>query len=197
MQKNQMRTNICMPWVAKGDIVSEGTGVSLCDSWTDGGEPAVVPGNDTKGRRRQTLLRWFKWVSSSDRCIFFFSLLLADIISSAFIMGEIEQRPTPGSRLGAPENSGISTLEHGQKPPPTPSGKLMSIKIQMLDDTQEAFEVPVSGGCICKPTCVGSLWRGALHLISVFQWHEMAGRGSACSAPPNSPRTLSGSELPV
>uniref|UniRef100_F1MFC6 FERM, ARHGEF and pleckstrin domain-containing protein 1 n=1 Tax=Bos taurus TaxID=9913 RepID=F1MFC6_BOVIN len=58
-------------------------------------------------------------------------------------MGEIEQRPTPGSRLGAPENSGISTLEHGQKPPPTPSGKLMSIKIQMLDDTQEAFEVPV------------------------------------------------------
>lgn len=57
-------------------------------------------------------------------------------------MGEIEQRPTPGSRLGAPENSGISTLEHGQKPPPTPSGKLMSIKIQMLDDTQEAFEVP-------------------------------------------------------
>ncbi|KAM8786812.1 FERM, ARHGEF and pleckstrin domain-containing protein 1 isoform 3-T4 [Rhynchonycteris naso] len=57
-------------------------------------------------------------------------------------MGEIEQRPTPGSRLGAPENSGISTLERGQKPPQTPSGKLMSIKIQMLDDTQEAFEVP-------------------------------------------------------
>ncbi|XP_049503445.1 FERM, ARHGEF and pleckstrin domain-containing protein 1 isoform X1 [Panthera uncia] len=57
-------------------------------------------------------------------------------------MGEIEQRPSPGSRLGAPENSGISTLEHGQKPPTTPSGKLMSIKIQMLDDTQEAFEVP-------------------------------------------------------
>ncbi|XP_069858808.1 FERM, ARHGEF and pleckstrin domain-containing protein 1 [Dipodomys merriami] len=57
-------------------------------------------------------------------------------------MGEIEQKPTPGSRLGAPENSGISTLERGQKPPPTPSGKLMSIKIQMLDDTQEAFEVP-------------------------------------------------------
>ncbi|XP_020038904.2 FERM, ARHGEF and pleckstrin domain-containing protein 1 isoform X1 [Castor canadensis] len=57
-------------------------------------------------------------------------------------MGETEQKPTPGSRLGAPENSGISTLERGQKPPPTPSGKLMSIKIQMLDDTQEAFEVP-------------------------------------------------------
>uniref|UniRef100_A0A8C0T1K9 FERM, ARHGEF and pleckstrin domain-containing protein 1 n=1 Tax=Canis lupus familiaris TaxID=9615 RepID=A0A8C0T1K9_CANLF len=61
-------------------------------------------------------------------------------------MGEIEQKPSPGSRLGAPENSGVSTLEHGQKLPPTPSGKLMSIKIQMLDDTQEAFEVPVSWG---------------------------------------------------
>lgn len=57
-------------------------------------------------------------------------------------MGEIEQRPTPGSRLGTTENSGISTLEHGQKLPLPPSGKLMSIKIQMLDDTQEAFEVP-------------------------------------------------------
>ncbi|XP_040600396.1 FERM, ARHGEF and pleckstrin domain-containing protein 1 isoform X2 [Mesocricetus auratus] len=57
-------------------------------------------------------------------------------------MGEIEQKPTPASRLGAQENSGISTLERGQKPPPTPSGKLMTIKIQMLDDTQEAFEVP-------------------------------------------------------
>ncbi|KAL1780869.1 FERM, and pleckstrin domain-containing 1 isoform X1 [Sigmodon hispidus] len=57
-------------------------------------------------------------------------------------MGEIEQKPTPASRLGAPENSGISTLERGQKPPPTPSGKLMTIKIQMLDDTQETFEVP-------------------------------------------------------
>ncbi|KAB0344793.1 hypothetical protein FD754_021719 [Muntiacus muntjak] len=78
-------------------------------------------------------------------------------------MGEIEQRPTPGSRLGAPENSGISTLEHGQKPPPTPSGKLMSIKIQMLDDTQEAFEVPVSWG---QPSAsiVNKLWEPNLFL---------------------------------
>uniref|UniRef100_A0A2K6TD31 FERM, ARH/RhoGEF and pleckstrin domain protein 1 n=2 Tax=Saimiri boliviensis TaxID=27679 RepID=A0A2K6TD31_SAIBB len=69
-------------------------------------------------------------------------------------MGEIEQRPTPGSRLGAPENSGISTLERGQKPPPTPSGKLVSIKIQMLDDTQEAFEVPMlSSSPFLRVTC--------------------------------------------
>ncbi|XP_060625506.2 FERM, ARHGEF and pleckstrin domain-containing protein 1 isoform X1 [Anolis sagrei] len=57
-------------------------------------------------------------------------------------MGEVEQRPTAGSRLGAPENAGISTLEHGQKLPNTPTGKLISIKIQMLDDTQETFEIP-------------------------------------------------------
>ncbi|XP_009869627.1 PREDICTED: FERM, RhoGEF and pleckstrin domain-containing protein 1-like, partial [Apaloderma vittatum] len=57
-------------------------------------------------------------------------------------MGETEQRPTAGSRLGAQENAGISTLEHGQKPPTTPPGKLVSIKIQMLDDTQETFDVP-------------------------------------------------------
>lgn len=58
-------------------------------------------------------------------------------------MGETEQRPTAGSRLGAQENAGISTLEHGQKPPMTPPGKLVSIKIQMLDDTQETFDIPV------------------------------------------------------
>lgn len=104
-------------------------------------------------------------------------------------MGEIEQRPTPGSRLGAPENSGISTLEHGQKPPPTPSGKLMSIKIQMLDDTQEAFEVPVSLGYMCELKCVSSLGHGEIRLIPVLQWHEVAGRGVVLypSLPP-SPR---------
>ncbi|XP_074945995.1 FERM, ARHGEF and pleckstrin domain-containing protein 1 isoform X9 [Phalacrocorax aristotelis] len=61
-------------------------------------------------------------------------------------MGETEQRPTAGSRLGAQENAGISTLEHGQKPPMTPPGKLISIKIQMLDDTQETFDVPDTVG---------------------------------------------------
>nr|XP_048709823.1 FERM, ARHGEF and pleckstrin domain-containing protein 1 isoform X5 [Caretta caretta] len=57
-------------------------------------------------------------------------------------MGETEQRPTAGSRLGAQENAGISTLEHGQKLPMTLPGKLISVKIQMLDDTQEVFDVP-------------------------------------------------------
>ncbi|XP_063160893.1 FERM, ARHGEF and pleckstrin domain-containing protein 1 isoform X1 [Candoia aspera] len=57
-------------------------------------------------------------------------------------MGEVEQRVTTGSRLGVQENAGISTLEHGQKLPTTPTGKLISVKIQMLDDTQETFEIP-------------------------------------------------------
>ncbi|XP_034274179.1 FERM, ARHGEF and pleckstrin domain-containing protein 1 isoform X1 [Pantherophis guttatus] len=57
-------------------------------------------------------------------------------------MGEVEQRATTGSRLGVQENAGISTLEHGQKLPSTPTGKLISIKVQMLDDTQETFEIP-------------------------------------------------------
>lgn len=102
-------------------------------------------------------------------------------------MGEIEQKPTPGSRLGAPENSGISTLEHGQKPPPTPSGKLISIKIQMLDDTQEAFEVPVSWGA-SELKRVSSLQHGEVPLM--FQWHEVSGRGCVYSASPPPP-TLS------
>lgn len=72
-------------------------------------------------------------------------------------MGETEQRPTTGSRLGAQENAGISTLEHGEKPPMTPPGKLVSIKIQMLDDTQETFEVPVR------------MWRvGWLKIVQAF-----------------------------
>ncbi|XP_078077666.1 FERM, ARHGEF and pleckstrin domain-containing protein 1-like [Mustelus asterias] len=50
---------------------------------------------------------------------------------------------TPGARLGSQENSGISTLEPGQKPPHSPSGKLVPIKVLLLDDTQEVYEVPL------------------------------------------------------
>ncbi|KAM4699939.1 FERM, ARHGEF and pleckstrin domain-containing protein 1 isoform 3-T3 [Discoglossus pictus] len=58
-------------------------------------------------------------------------------------MGEAEQRQTAGSRLGAPESAGISTLEHGTKPPTSPQGKIFPFKVQMLDDTQETIEVPI------------------------------------------------------
>uniref|UniRef100_A0A671SZZ4 FERM, ARHGEF and pleckstrin domain-containing protein 1 n=1 Tax=Sinocyclocheilus anshuiensis TaxID=1608454 RepID=A0A671SZZ4_9TELE len=48
-----------------------------------------------------------------------------------------------GQRLGAPESMGISTLEPGQRPPTMPPGRRVSIRVQMLDDTQEVFEVSV------------------------------------------------------
>ncbi len=57
---------------------------------------------------------------------------------------EPEERPSvAGQRLGAPESMGISTLEHGQRPPTMPPGRQVPIRIQMLDDTQEVFEVSV------------------------------------------------------
>ncbi|MEE6470849.1 hypothetical protein FKM82_009086 [Ascaphus truei] len=58
-------------------------------------------------------------------------------------MEESEQRQTAGSRLGAPESAGISTLEHGTKPPASPQGKVFPFKVQMLDETQETIEVPL------------------------------------------------------
>ncbi|XP_051882737.1 FERM, ARHGEF and pleckstrin domain-containing protein 1 isoform X1 [Pristis pectinata] len=58
---------------------------------------------------------------------------------------ELTHQPlqTPGARLGGQETTGISTLEPGQRPPSSPSGKLIPIKVQMLDDTQEVHEVPL------------------------------------------------------
>ncbi|KAG8452044.1 hypothetical protein GDO86_004005 [Hymenochirus boettgeri] len=58
-------------------------------------------------------------------------------------MGESEQKQTAASRLGAPDSVGISTLEHGAKPPLSPQGKVFPFKVQMLDDTQETIDVPV------------------------------------------------------
>ncbi|KAM3933531.1 FERM, ARHGEF and pleckstrin domain-containing protein 1 isoform 1-T1 [Leptodactylus fuscus] len=58
-------------------------------------------------------------------------------------MGETEQQQTAASRLGAPESAGISTLEHGTKPPLSPHGKSFPFKVQMLDDTQETIEAPL------------------------------------------------------
>lgn len=58
-------------------------------------------------------------------------------------MGETDQQQTAASRLGAPESAGISTLEHGTKPPLSPQGKSFPFKVQMLDDTQETIEAPI------------------------------------------------------
>ncbi|XP_035495481.1 FERM, ARHGEF and pleckstrin domain-containing protein 1 isoform X1 [Scophthalmus maximus] len=48
---------------------------------------------------------------------------------------------TAGQRLGAPESFGVSTLEPGLRPPAQPPGRLVSIRVQMLDDTQEVFQI--------------------------------------------------------
>ncbi|XP_048834406.1 FERM, ARHGEF and pleckstrin domain-containing protein 1 isoform X3 [Brienomyrus brachyistius] len=57
-------------------------------------------------------------------------------------MVEPEQKPTAGQRLGAPETLGISTLEPGHKPLTMPPGRQISIRVHMLDDTEEVFDVP-------------------------------------------------------
>ncbi|KAK2856998.1 hypothetical protein Q5P01_005733 [Channa striata] len=57
-------------------------------------------------------------------------------------MEEPADRPsTAGQRLGAPESFGVSTLEPGLRPPAQPPGRQVSIRVQMLDDTQEVFQI--------------------------------------------------------
>ncbi|XP_069558731.1 FERM, ARHGEF and pleckstrin domain-containing protein 1-like isoform X2 [Brachyistius frenatus] len=46
-----------------------------------------------------------------------------------------------GQRLGAPETLGISTLDPGHRPPAMPPGRHVSIRVRMLDDTEELFDV--------------------------------------------------------
>ncbi|KAM3585079.1 uncharacterized protein V6R79_006737 [Siganus canaliculatus] len=57
-------------------------------------------------------------------------------------MVEPADRPsTAGQRLGAPESFGVSTLEPGLRPPAQQPGRQVSIRVQMLDDTQEVFQI--------------------------------------------------------
>lgn len=60
-------------------------------------------------------------------------------------MVEPADRPsTAGHRLGAADSFGVSTLEPGLRPPAQPAGRQVSIRVQMLDDTQEVFQISVS-----------------------------------------------------
>ncbi|XP_059184300.1 FERM, ARHGEF and pleckstrin domain-containing protein 1-like isoform X3 [Centropristis striata] len=52
-----------------------------------------------------------------------------------------DRSSTAGQRLGAPESFGVSTLEPGLRPPSQPPGRQVSIRVQMLDDTQEVFQI--------------------------------------------------------
>lgn len=49
-----------------------------------------------------------------------------------------------GQRLGAPETLGISTLDPGHRPPAMPPGRHVTIRVRMLDDTEELFDISVS-----------------------------------------------------
>ncbi|KAK9537654.1 hypothetical protein VZT92_005253 [Zoarces viviparus] len=46
-----------------------------------------------------------------------------------------------GQRLGAPATLGISTLDPGHRPPAMPPGRHVTIRVRMLDDTEELFDV--------------------------------------------------------
>ncbi|XP_033984561.1 FERM, ARHGEF and pleckstrin domain-containing protein 1 [Trematomus bernacchii] len=46
-----------------------------------------------------------------------------------------------GHRLGAPETLGISTLDPGHRPPAMPPGRLVTVRVRMLDDTEELFDI--------------------------------------------------------
>uniref|UniRef100_A0A3Q1GRG1 FERM, ARHGEF and pleckstrin domain-containing protein 1 n=1 Tax=Acanthochromis polyacanthus TaxID=80966 RepID=A0A3Q1GRG1_9TELE len=46
-----------------------------------------------------------------------------------------------GQRLGAPETLGISTLDPGHRPPALPPGRHVTIRVRMLDDTEELFDI--------------------------------------------------------
>ncbi|XP_039861672.1 FERM, ARHGEF and pleckstrin domain-containing protein 1-like isoform X2 [Simochromis diagramma] len=46
-----------------------------------------------------------------------------------------------GQRLGAPETLGISTLDPGHRPPAMPPGRHVTVRVRMLDDTEELFDI--------------------------------------------------------
>uniref|UniRef100_A0A3P9LBT5 FERM, ARHGEF and pleckstrin domain-containing protein 1 n=1 Tax=Oryzias latipes TaxID=8090 RepID=A0A3P9LBT5_ORYLA len=59
-------------------------------------------------------------------------------------MAESDAEPAScgaGRRLGAPVTLGISTLDPGHRPPAMPPGRQVAIRVRMLDDTEEIFDV--------------------------------------------------------
>uniref|UniRef100_A0A3P9KWF8 FERM, ARHGEF and pleckstrin domain-containing protein 1 n=1 Tax=Oryzias latipes TaxID=8090 RepID=A0A3P9KWF8_ORYLA len=56
-------------------------------------------------------------------------------------MDAADRPSTAGQRLSAPESFGVSTLEPGQRPPGQPPGRQVPIRVQMLDDSQEVFQI--------------------------------------------------------
>ncbi|KAI5621091.1 FERM, RhoGEF and pleckstrin domain-containing protein 1, partial [Silurus asotus] len=60
-----------------------------------------------------------------------------------------------GQRLGAPESLGVSTLESGQKPPAMSAGRRIAIRVRMLDDSEEIFDISqrASGKVLFEMVC--------------------------------------------
>lgn len=76
-----------------------------------------------------------------------------------------DRSSTAGQRLGAPDSFGVSTLEPGLRPPTQPPGRQVSIRVQMLDDTQEVFQISVSQ--ICRWAWLGVLMRYSQSLCNL------------------------------
>uniref|UniRef100_A0A674E0R5 FERM, ARHGEF and pleckstrin domain-containing protein 1 n=1 Tax=Salmo trutta TaxID=8032 RepID=A0A674E0R5_SALTR len=62
-------------------------------------------------------------------------------------MVEPKPRASAAQRLEAQETLGISTLDPGHRPPTMPPGRHVTIKVRMLDDTEEVFDISVSSVC--------------------------------------------------
>ncbi|XP_052349725.1 FERM, ARHGEF and pleckstrin domain-containing protein 1 isoform X2 [Oncorhynchus keta] len=91
-------------------------------------------------------------------------------------MVEPEHRASAAQRLGAQETLGISTLDPGHRPPTMPPGRHVPIKIRMLDDTEEVFDVSqrASGKVVFDLVCTHlNLVEGDYFSLEYQDHHKM------------------------
>lgn len=94
-------------------------------------------------------------------------------------MAEVDPEPTAfgaGQRLGAPETLGISTLDPAHRPPAMPPGRHVTVRVRMLDDTEELFDVSVSVGKLPASDWGSLHYCGQLRRISQFCHSSTGGR---------------------
>ncbi|XP_036815259.1 FERM, ARHGEF and pleckstrin domain-containing protein 1 isoform X2 [Oncorhynchus mykiss] len=63
------------------------------------------------------------------------------MVAGQSTMVEPKPRASAAQRLEAQETLGISTLDPGHRPPIMPPGRHVTIKVRMLDDTEEVFDI--------------------------------------------------------
>uniref|UniRef100_A0A8C7MQU7 FERM, ARHGEF and pleckstrin domain-containing protein 1 n=1 Tax=Oncorhynchus kisutch TaxID=8019 RepID=A0A8C7MQU7_ONCKI len=103
-------------------------------------------------------------------------------------MVEPEHRASAAQRLGAQETLGISTLDPGHRPPTMPPGRHVSIKIRMLDDTEEVFDVSqrASGKVVFDLVCTHlNLVEGDYFSLEYQDHHKMMVREEKNTAAPS------------